>query len=160
MAAYTGKRFFARFSRQFALALTLALTGTIGAVGIKIDNDILRVDQDQQQSATMVVKEIDKTLLQPTGKSEMSEGDLGRQLLEELGKHPSAMDEIVHILEAKTAELDATLSSDVECLATRRLLDQEILRLRSNASIDNLNRIIETHAFLNKHCRGQNQTQK
>jgi len=66
MAAYTGKRFFARFSRQFALALTLALTGTIGAVGIKIDNDILRVDQDQQQSATMVVKEIDKTLLQPT----------------------------------------------------------------------------------------------
>jgi hypothetical protein len=68
------------------------------------------------------------------------------------------MAEIEHILEAKAAEIQ--VSSEVDCLALHEVLNREIQTFKAAHTVERLNRVIEMHDFLVRHCRTQPRAQK
>jgi hypothetical protein len=147
-----------RIKRDVALYVGMTIVTALVGVDIKIDRDIVRLDADQQTSSVAVAKSIDSIPLRVNQGVEVSESSLGNELLSDLSKHPAAMEEIIHVLEAKSAEIQ--VANEVDCLASHDLLNREIQNFKNAPSVENLNRAIELYGFLVRHCRVQPQAQK
>ena len=158
MVSQKSRVWLSKLTQQLSLYVGMSLIATVLGVGIKIDQDIVKLDTDQQATTVAVAKSIDSIPLKLNQEGDISESNLGNELLADLGKHPEAMAEIEHILEAKAAEIQ--VSSEVDCLALHEVLNREIQTFKTAHTVERLNRVIEMRDFLVRHCRTQPKAQK
>ena len=131
---------------QLAVYVGMSLIATVLGVGFKIDQDVIRLDTDQQAITMAVSRSIDSIPLKLNREGDVSESNLGNELLNDLSKHPEAMAEIEQILEARASEVQ--VSSEVDCLALHDVLNREIQTFKTAHTVERLNRVIEMHDFL------------